>query len=792
MTSASTKGIQDMARQAQKFLAAGAVYRAEKICDKALNHGAKDPDMLLQTGKVRYFRKRHDEAAALFQQALNLRPTDSEARIMLWASYRDGGDFEAMLKLAHQFQNNPLNANEVFIAYRSFLSSCDWSSAEKIQDKIFTLVKKGKIRHDLIPALLIELCGIPGLPPELVFDLHRQWGNKEIKGKQPYFPANTPAIKASGRLKVGYLSADFKLHPVGFFMNRVIASHNRRHFDIYCYAHIGRDDSLTRNIREHADHFVDITALPNDEVAARIHADGINILIDLGGHTTDTRLPVLAYRPAPVQITYLGYPNTSGLPAVDFRITDRHAECEEGSRYVEKLLYMPQSFLCYGVDPSGLRTAGTPVEEKDHITFASFNNVRKMTPYVIRVWSRILDRVPGSRLALKARGLEARIVRDNILSEFAGHGIQAERIEFRPYTKTYEDHMIQYNDIDIALDTFPYNGTTTTCDALAMGVPVVTLAGKMHAQRVSCSILKNIGFAETITHSMDAYVDKAVHLASKPANLTLLKKMLPTLFRHSILCQPEKFTRQLEGLYHQAWQDKTGNSPALTGDKPAKESKQSSASNAAEGLYEISKGAPPDFADHTPLQAKKPETEKHPRGRKLHIGGREKHPEWEILDAIPSDLTDHIGNANALSMFEDDTFKALYSSHVLEHFSYQNELSQALAEWYRVLEPGGALYVSVPNLDVLCELFLNKKELSPEDRFMVMRMMFGGQIDPYDFHKVGYNPEFLASYLNQAGFRNIRMVPSFGLFNDNSNMEFGGKPISLNLVAEKETERASS
>ncbi|MDQ6982148.1 MAG: methyltransferase domain-containing protein [Mariprofundus sp.] len=171
--------------------------------------------------------------------------------------------------------------------------------------------------------------------------------------------------------------------------------------------------------------------------------------------------------------------------------------------------------------------------------------------------------------------------------------------------------------------------------------------------------------------------------------------------------------------------------------------------------------------------------------RKLHIGGREKHPDWEILDAIPSDIVDHIGNANDLSIFEDNTFDAIYSSHVLEHFSYQGELSQVLLEWYRVMRPGGILYASVPNLDVLCELFLNKSELSASDRYLVMRMMFGGQIDAYDFHKVGYNAEILGSYISQAGFTNIKIVPAFGLFNDTSNMEFKGKLISLNLTAVK-------
>lgn len=557
MISTSTKNIQKLAKQARRFLEIGDIHQAEMICDEAVALGATEPDMLLQIGKVHYFCKRYEEAGNVFQQELQLRPKDNEARIMLWATYRDGGNFEAMLDLAHQFQDQPLNANEVLFAYRSFLAACDWHSAEKMQEHVFALVKQRKIRHDLIPALLIELCGIPGLSPELVFDIHQQWGKEEVKEKRPYFPATMPAMPVAGRLKIAYISSDFKLHPVGFYMNQIIRSHDRQHFEVYCYAHMGRDDVMTQHIREHADHFIDITKLRDEAVAERIHADGIHILIDLSGHTTDTRLPVLAYRPAPVQMTYLGYPNTTGLPTVDYRITDHYAECEEGTYYMEKLLYMPQSFLCFGVDPSELREESSPAGQRDHITFASFNNVRKMNPQVIQTWSQILNRLPGSKLALKAKDLDNKVIRENMLREFASHGIQAERIEFRPYTKTYEEHIIQYNDTDVALDTFPYNGTTTTCDALVMGVPVITLVGESHAQRVSCSILKNIGLEQTITYSVDEYVDKAVAIANNRQGLTVLRNTLPTLFNHSILCQPEKFTRQLENLYHQAWQEKT-------------------------------------------------------------------------------------------------------------------------------------------------------------------------------------------------------------------------------------------
>lgn len=171
--------------------------------------------------------------------------------------------------------------------------------------------------------------------------------------------------------------------------------------------------------------------------------------------------------------------------------------------------------------------------------------------------------------------------------------------------------------------------------------------------------------------------------------------------------------------------------------------------------------------------------------RRLHIGGQVRAEGWEVLNALPGDYVDHLGNANDLSRFPDGTFEAVYGSHVLEHFDYKKELLQTLKEWRRVLEPGGKLYVSVPDLDVLCRLFLDRKQLSGNERFLVMRMMFGGHVDEYDYHLVGLNDELLAAFLQEAGFVDIRRVPAFGFFQDTSVMALRGVPISLNVVAGK-------
>jgi predicted SAM-dependent methyltransferase len=171
--------------------------------------------------------------------------------------------------------------------------------------------------------------------------------------------------------------------------------------------------------------------------------------------------------------------------------------------------------------------------------------------------------------------------------------------------------------------------------------------------------------------------------------------------------------------------------------------------------------------------------------RKLHIGGKERRPDWEVLNAIADECVDHVGNANDLSRFEAGTFAELYASHVLEHMDYQGELQAALKEWHRVLAPGGRLYVSVPDMDVLARFFLSKDKLPWQERFYMMQLMFGGHEDKYDFHAVGLNREFLSWFMSEAGFVNIRKVDSFGLFRDTSCMEYMGTPISVNMIAEK-------
>ena len=547
-------------KQAQQHATVGHLDEAERLCHKILDVSPDHADAQLELGRVLYYRRRLTESIEILEPVLQREPGNTDARILLIYGYVEGGDHARAIALAHEIREHSKNPGELLAAYRAFDTLCDWENSQQIQARILDLGSDGKISMTLMPSLLMLMNAVPDISPERMFQLHRVWGEQqEREARKQQFPVD-PRPPASGKLKVGYLSGDFCQHPVGHFIQSQISHHDRNRFEVFCYAILPIDDARTDCIREAADHFIDVTQLSPYEIARRIHQDGIHIMVDLSGHTSLSRVHALAYRPAPVQMTYLGYPNTTGLSTIDYRITDAFAEdTEQGTQYTEKLLFMPQSFLCSAEFMQDVpRIEVSPATRNGHITFGSFNHVRKLNPETIALWSRILHGVQGSKLVIKGIGCDKPIVRDNILAEFARHDIDADRIQFHGLIERHAEHAAIYNEVDIALDSFPYNGTTTTCETLWMGVPVVTLVGLQHVQRTSYSILKNIGLDATIAHTPDEYVEKAINLSKNPDNLSVLRKCLPTLLRLSPLGQPEVFTRQIEELYLHAWQEKTG------------------------------------------------------------------------------------------------------------------------------------------------------------------------------------------------------------------------------------------
>jgi predicted O-linked N-acetylglucosamine transferase (SPINDLY family) len=355
-------------------------------------------------------------------------------------------------------------------------------------------------------------------------------------------------------LHIGYVSPDFRAHSVAFFFEPLLEKHSKSSFRIFCYSDVMRPDFVTRRLQPLASVWRDVRHLSDKQLAAQIQADGIDILVDLAGHTAGNRMSVFTRRPAPVQVSWLGYPNTTGLSAMDYRLTDSWADPpgETESLHTETLVRLPGGFLCYDPHNDSV-TESVSRDENGPITFGSFNNLAKVTPEVISVWSALLTQVPDARLLLKTKPLRDEAVREHVYSLFREQGIARDRVELTGWVPGRGDHLGLYSRVDIGLDTFPYNGTTTTCEALWMGVPVITLAGHVHAGRVGVGLLSQVGLTELIARDRADYVALAGQLAGDRDRLAALHGGLRTRVSASALCDARAFAGHVEAAYRNMW-----------------------------------------------------------------------------------------------------------------------------------------------------------------------------------------------------------------------------------------------
>lgn len=389
--------------------------------------------------------------------------------------------------------------------------------------------------------------------PQALSALHRRYGAAMSASVTPRYEARhrgTPDPER--RLRIGYVSRNFLRHSVAFFIEPVIAQHDRRRYEVYCYYTHQVIDETTQRIERLADVWRHVEGDDDDALAAKINDDAIDILVDLGGHTKLNRLGVFARKPAPVQMTWIGYPDTTGLAAIDYRITDAIADPgpEADALHTERLLRLDAPFLAY--QPPLDSPAVTP-REGEAVTFGSFNMLAKLNDPTVALWARILDAVPDSRLVLKSSALKHVETATRVRERFGAQGIAPGRIELRDWAADRGEHLAAYGALDIALDTHPYNGTTTTCEALWMGVPVVTLAGEMHMSRVGATLLSSVGLAELVAQSAGDYVAIAVALAHDVARRRALRAGLRQRLAGSPLLDHARFTAGLERELREAW-----------------------------------------------------------------------------------------------------------------------------------------------------------------------------------------------------------------------------------------------
>lgn len=398
----------------------------------------------------------------------------------------------------------------------------------------------------------------PDATPEQVTEAHKAWG--QYAASRVYGEVGEAPIRDRDPdrvLRVGYLSPDFHSHPVSMFLAPQLSFHDPSQVAVTCYSNVQRPDSVTAAFRQLNVTWRDITKLDDAAVAEQIRADGIDILVEMAGLTANNRLAVLARRVAPIQVSYIGYPTTSGLPGVDIRLTDHTCNPTGTDRlFTERLHRLPDCFCCYLTrldipDPNRL-----PALDNGHVTFGSLLNIKKINAQVVARWAAVLQAVPNAHMAIFRHVLRAREGRERLLALFVAEGIEPERIELHWKMPPDGSFMQLYHRVDMVLDTLPFCGHTSACEALWMGVPVVTRLGENNPGRMVGSILKGVGLPEFVAEDDDQFVAIAADWAGRLNDLDALRQRLRGQMAASPLTASEPFTRKIEAAYRQMWQDR--------------------------------------------------------------------------------------------------------------------------------------------------------------------------------------------------------------------------------------------
>jgi predicted O-linked N-acetylglucosamine transferase (SPINDLY family) len=493
---------------------------------------------------------RHDDAATAIARAVTAKPGYTEALNTLGNLQQVRGQFSASMQSYEQ----ALRTNPDFAEAWNNLGTAQLLCGQ-IEEARASYLKAMHAAPEWAGAHSNYLLSLnySVAAPDTVYGAHREWAVRHGHEEESVVHLNSP--EPDRRLRIGYVSPDFRDHSVAFFVASVLEAHDRNEFDVICFANVQQPDKTTSALKGLADEWHDISRLGDLDAADLIRWHKIDILVDLAGHTADNRLDLFARRPAPVQVTYLGYPNTTGVAHMDYRLTDDVSDPAGAfdAWYSEKLVRLPQSFLCYTPPAVSPPVGPVPVERNGFVTFGCFNNCAKFSPDVLKAWEDILVRIPDAHLILKGSAFCDESVRDRFRRHFDDRGIASDRIRLLPRSPSLAEHLNHYNALDIALDTYPYNGTTTTCEALWMGVPVVTWRGQAHASRVGLSILTTLGMPELAAANRDDYVERIVALARTPERLLLMRQSLRERVARSPICDKRRFVAGLETSYRRMW-----------------------------------------------------------------------------------------------------------------------------------------------------------------------------------------------------------------------------------------------
>lgn len=551
---------------------------AIKLYLEALTHAPTNSNAYYNLGVSYAEQHKHDKALINYNLAVHFDPRCAEAYNNMGVIYKEQENWDKALKCYHlALQCNPRFAetlNNLGVAYTTigrltealeylsravtvapnyaeaynnlgwlFWDHGDLTQALRMYERCIELSPNSKNPSQ---NRLLALNYLHDVSPEKVFQAHSAWADRFSRELGAPFTDWLVAPTAGRRLRIGYISPDFFHHSVSFFCHALFQNHNRDAFEIFLYSNATREDDKTQLFKSMvpATHWKKVTGRPAREVAELIRDDRIDILVELAGHTANNRLDVAALKPAPVQFTYVGYNNTTGLGAIDYRITDGVVDPPATRQpFSEELVRLPGCFLCYTPPARIPDVEVLPALKNGLVTFGSFSCLAKVGEPCVALWARILREVPNSRLLVKNKGFYSSDVQASFTNKFKAHGIAEHRLKLMSLAPTAFDHLKVYNEVDIALDTFPYSNTTTSCETMLMGVPVVTLAGNTHGSRVGVTLLSAIGMQELVSESQEEYVAKATGLAASLPSLATLRKNLRQALLSSQLCDGPGFVR---------------------------------------------------------------------------------------------------------------------------------------------------------------------------------------------------------------------------------------------------------
>jgi predicted O-linked N-acetylglucosamine transferase (SPINDLY family) len=500
-------------------------------------------------------RLRADVAIASFRKALTLRPRYPQALQNLALQLYGAGEFDESEQCYRELlQADPDRVSACINLANLLQAQCRLDEALRLFEHALSLDPANPHAHG---GRIFNILYRPASASGDLLAAARLYAEQR---ERPLATARRPHSNESDpskRLKLGYVSADFRRHSVAFFMEPILASHDHSAFEVFCYWTGAEADAVTERLMGLADHWIVARGLGDQALAERIREDGIDILIDLSGHSAGNRLPAFARKPAPIQITWMGFLGTTGFSTMDYQLTDGIAD-PPGSgddEFSERLIRLPRTGLCYRPPADAPPVASLPAAAQGYVTLGSFNTPSKHNARVLKVWATILRALPASRLLLKGRGLDQGQLRLATLSAFESAGIDAARIVLQPYETDELAHFSRYDQVDIGLDPFPHNGVTTTCGALWMGVPVVALRGDRHSARMCASVLNAAALPEFIAETVPDYVERAVWLAGDLPRLASLRDGLRARLRASALMDERGVTRELETALREVWQD---------------------------------------------------------------------------------------------------------------------------------------------------------------------------------------------------------------------------------------------